>query len=94
MTREKFYNSLEESNRPQGINAIHYDLPKGIYEYAEYLFEGSLLNTGGYIEITPLTPDGEQIRQNYIKHYPIGYKEYNFKFNDELYNLILYGEYY
>ena len=88
ITKEEFYDSLEEARRFK-IPIDHDDLPKGIYEYAKNLFESDLAGDCG-ITILPLTPKGEQQRLEEINFCSgFGYKDYNFYYNGELFNLML-----
>jgi hypothetical protein len=87
ITKEEFYESLEESRRFK-IPIDRDDLPEGIYEYAKNLFESELAGDCG-ITILPLTPEGEHQRLEDMKWLDFGHKDYNFYYNGELFNIIL-----
>jgi hypothetical protein len=84
---QEFYDSLQLGQRDKYI-ICRYDLPKGIYEYAKNLVEPDSGDFG--ITILPLTPEGEQQRLEEINLCSgFGYKDYNFYYNGELFNLML-----
>tara|TARA_Y100000356_G_scaffold77887_1_gene64371 strand:- start:43 stop:318 length:276 start_codon:yes stop_codon:yes gene_type:complete len=87
MTKEQFYESLEESVRPIPRYGYEIDFPKGIYDYANKLFNMSV-RTDEYIYIYPLTPEGENQFEEDRKHNPY-HEIHNFMYKKQLYNLLI-----
>jgi len=92
MSKEEFYDSLEQSKR---TNDYKNDLPAGIYKYAEELLKEKIsLNkeiqgSDSYIVIYPLTPKGE-IQFQEESEYPGRDEVYSLKYNNELFNVSLF----
>lgn len=97
MSREEFYESLEEATHKLYIKSLDYTEfgneivnfkhLEGIDKHLDLLFNMSVRNDES-LAIYPLTPEGEEELKRDMNDYPI-HTIYNFIYKKEMFNLML-----